>query len=697
MKKLLSAILAASMLVTACAGTITASASQTESQISGAATNIEKSRGDEDFAFDGLYINEYRGSDEVIYIPETIGGQAVQGLGLNAFKSCTAREIHVPDSVQLICAWAFSGCKNLETVTLPEKVRQLQLASFENCTALKYVNLPSNMETIEMDMFKGCTSLESIHIPDGEIKSINSSGFSGCTSLKDVYIPQSLTLIGPMAFRGCKSLEEIKLADNTEFIGYWAFEDCTSLKKINIPASVTTIEEDAFRNCPDLVIYGEKDSVAEKYAHDYKIKFFDGTELYDPAQDQGDGEYDKDFNYVVNDDDTVTITGTKHIDTSVTIPAEINGHKVKSIGNAAFANIETLHSAVSDVVVSNGVSMIEDSAFENGYFLKKIQLPESIAYIGNDAFKNCNDVTIYGIPGSYAEQYANEKGINFTAIEVQDTDTGSDTDTESDTDTSVKVEEDENFEYIVNDDNTATITKNKQVNETDIFVPSVIRGHEVSGIGEGAFASDEPNTSQIKSVRIVDGLTHIDNNAFKNCTSLESIKLPSTLKTIGDDAFSNVTSMQEVVLPEGLKTIGNNNFTGMYDFFSADMPYSLKSIGDNCFKGITGSSLSVYKDSVAEQYAKDNNIASLVKMDPPKQKEIGMIGDVNGDKKVTAVDSITIQRSVIKLVKLDEKQTFLADVNRDNKVDNRDSLQILRYAIGYKNTQAGEEIEIELS
>ena len=34
-----------------------------------------------------------------------------------------------------------------------------------------------------------------------------------------------------------------------------------------------------------------------------------------------------------------------------------------------------------------------------------------------DAFNGCDNLTIYGIANSYAEKYANENGINFSALE----------------------------------------------------------------------------------------------------------------------------------------------------------------------------------------------------------------------------------------------------------------------------------------
>ena len=69
--------------------------------------------------------------------------------------------------------------------------------------------------------------------------------------------------------------------------------------------------------------------------------------------------------------------------------------------------------------------------------------------------------------------------------------------------------------------------------------------------------------------------------------------------------------------------------------------------------------------------------------DTPKR----MYGDVDGDGKVTAKDSMLIQRYVINLKQLDDIQFKAADVNADGKVTNKDALEILRYTINLSNNK----------
>ena len=60
------------------------------------------------------------------------------------------------------------------------------------------------------------------------------------------------------------------------------------------------------------------------------------------------------------------------------------------------------------------------------------------------------------------------------------------------------------------------------------------------------------------------------------------------------------------------------------------------------------------------------------------------LGDVDGDGKVSAKDSMAIQRFSVNLKKLDEDQLKAADVDGDGNVTNKDALYILRYTIKIK-------------
>ena len=85
---------------------------------------------------------------------------------------------------------------------------------------------------------------------------------------------------------------------------------------------------------------------------------------------------------------------------------------------------------------------------------------------------------------------------------------------------------------------------------------------------------EELNASGASRIEIPEGMTVIDNNAFKNNTKLKEVILPSTLKRIGSSAFEG-TSLAKVELPSGLTYIGNNAFANNKALTEVAIPKSV--------------------------------------------------------------------------------------------------------------------------
>ncbi len=70
-------------------------------------------------------------------------------------------------------------------------------------------------------------------------------------------------------------LEKVYIEEGVKEIGSYAFNNCFSLKEIHIPESVTSIDYFGLISSHDCVIFGVKDSEAEKYAAKENLKFFE--------------------------------------------------------------------------------------------------------------------------------------------------------------------------------------------------------------------------------------------------------------------------------------------------------------------------------------------------------------------------------------------------------------------------------------
>ena len=89
----------------------------------------------------------------------------------------------------------------------------------------------------------------------------------------------------------------------------------------------------------------------------------------------------------------------------------------------------------------------------------------------------------------------------------------------------------------------------------------------------------------ITTVMIPDGVTHIDEYAFAECTTLTSVVIPSSVTSIGQSAFLGCTSLESIELPINLTSIGSYAFKGCYNLSSINIPSKVTSIGNDAFTG----------------------------------------------------------------------------------------------------------------
>ena len=138
--------------------------------------------------------------------------------------------------------WDFDENKEITCVEFTGLTDRIHYRAFCKCVNLAKVVLPFTLRVIEWSAFEGCKKLLSIQFPIG-LEEIEENAFRACDKLQSVAIPVTVKSIGKTAFRTCKSLN-----------------------KVSISKAVKKIGKDAFAGCPNLVIYTEKGSAAEKYA-----------------------------------------------------------------------------------------------------------------------------------------------------------------------------------------------------------------------------------------------------------------------------------------------------------------------------------------------------------------------------------------------------------------------------------------------
>lgn len=198
--------------------------------------------------------NDATGEEELvtIYIPasvEEIGEYALPNIA--NLQHVVFRD---GSMVTKIGNFAFSQCKNLESINLPDSVTSIGNHAFEGCLKLgsdstKPFSIPASLVTLGDNAFKDCPSLTGAVIPSGVTK-INNAAFQNDIGLTSVQmVGGALTEIGVSSFEGCTALTKVSIPSGVTKIGATAFKNCSALTEVKIPATVTSIGKDAFAGC----------------------------------------------------------------------------------------------------------------------------------------------------------------------------------------------------------------------------------------------------------------------------------------------------------------------------------------------------------------------------------------------------------------------------------------------------------------
>ena len=266
---------------------------------------------------------------------------------------------------------------------------------------------------------------------------------------------------------------------------------------------------------------------------------------------------------------TVTIYGLfkNSYSGKVTIPAEINGHKVTKICDGAFrdSQISLIEFGAPDNIYYIGIS-----AFHNCVNLEKIDIP-NIKYIFANTFENCINLSEVNIPqGVIKIQNSAFKNCGLISVILPKGMKNIESNAFSDCPYMKSVTIPEGVEEIGWAAFAATALES-------VYIPSSVKRIETYAFNE---------CRKLKNVTISEGVEVIGNAAFA-ATALESVNIPSSVKIIETHAFNGCRLLKNVVISEGVMYFGVSVFesTALEEVV---LPSSVQYISDlvfyNCIK-----------------------------------------------------------------------------------------------------------------
>ncbi len=233
-------------------------------------------------------------------------------------------------------------------------------------------------------------------------------------------------------------------------------------------------------------------------------------------------EEDSDFLFKACDGgyEVIGYTGDNPI---VTIPSTYKSLPVLTIGldrknEDRFAENEN----IKELIIPDGVTKIEDYAFESCINLTTVTIPTSVTDMGRYTFSRCDKLSVATLP---AEQVDN----------------------------------------IIPKENLTTVVING--------------GTSLSGY-YGGFG----DCKKLTNITIADSVTSIGNHAFEGCESLTTIRLPNSITEIPSFMFKDCKSLKSIIIPDGVISIGDGAFFGCESLNDVIIPERVNSIGTYAFR-----------------------------------------------------------------------------------------------------------------
>lgn len=315
---------------------------------------------------DGVMVTAFPLNAEEVIIPAfvTINNKELPVTGIsNSINASTVKNLHIPSSVNYIEPDAFANA-NISKIYIDNISDWCKINFLNSGSKICYSN-PINEDT--KLVVNGVEISNTLSIPD-DVTLISPYAFQRL-NIDHLILGKNVKEISDNAFRGCKGLREVEGGENVEKIGNYTFQD-TDIKKIALRSPIKSIGNFAFpESLKKIYIPSSVQQIGAQsfpYVENIAIDSFDNWVKIE---------------YVAfPDNETPELSLDKY-------PPYLCAH-----------NFSINDEIMNSISLPESIKSINDYAF---YYakIKKLELPETLNYMGPKAFDYCHDLDWLTLPG----------------------------------------------------------------------------------------------------------------------------------------------------------------------------------------------------------------------------------------------------------------------------------------------------------
>ena len=352
----------------------------------------------ENYRVDKFIDDEIAPITSVLVIPESVGGILINYIADRAFSYETIIEkVVLHGNIGEIGESAFEGCNHLDEILGQNGQMLIKVNAFKDTGIFKAEGATYINHTLTR-VHPNCSGV--FEVKRGTT-TIADEAFKDCELITEVALPEELRIIGNGCFTNCTKLQNISFPSRMDDIGASAFAGCVALQRISLPEGIDEIPSGIFHKCVSLLEIHIPQSVKNIRRDAFKecgimAQYEEGSqeELYI-------GHWLIDYKW--KEKETLIVReGT----TGIADMSWVNASRLRSVrlpDSLRYIGTEAFHGAsITSIELPDNLLHISWAAFRGAHLLE-IVVPESVIQVEQWVFMDCEKIQRIIVKGKNTE------------------------------------------------------------------------------------------------------------------------------------------------------------------------------------------------------------------------------------------------------------------------------------------------------